>query len=555
MKPPAPNPVSGLSTAKEASTAATAASTALPPSRSTSAPASAVSGWPAATTPVMGSAASRGGTRGRRCRARPPLATAPGDGRASLVRRIVGSAARRGGAGRPSKRVATTVTQIWSASSSSTLAPKMMLASGWAASPTTLAASETSTSERSAPPVIESRIERAPSIEVSSSGEEIAFSAARMARSFAVRHADPEQRPAGVGHDRPHVGEVEVDHRGQRDQVGDPLDALAQDVVGDLEGLDHRGLLVEHLEQAVVGDDDQGVDLGGQLLDALVGLVAAAVALEGERLGDDADGQRADLAGEAGDHRGGAAAGAAAGAGGDEDHVGALQQALDLVLLLEGGAVADLGVGAGAEAARLLVADVDGDVGDAELQRLKIGVDRHELDPGDAGVDHPVDRVDAGPADADDLDHRLVRLAAAGRLVGGLLAAVARGAADSPAARSRRGCGSSEKTRFRRSGSGLGLHGPARRLVDDGSGSARAAARRSRLLRRQAPRGAATPARPLPRPSSPRRGPRGRTAAPPGGSAGASSAVERKRSARGPSRMLARFYAEPFARTSFASSR
>ena len=59
---------------------------------------------------------------------------------------------------------------------------------------------------------------------------------------------------------------------GQRDQVGDALHALAQDVVGDLEGLDHRGLLVEHLEQAVVGDDDQGVDLGGELLDALVGL-------------------------------------------------------------------------------------------------------------------------------------------------------------------------------------------------------------------------------------------------------------------------------------------
>src|SRR3954452_11891267 len=54
MKPPAPKPVSGLSAAKEASTAQTAASTALPPSRSTPAPASAVSGWPAATTPGIG---------------------------------------------------------------------------------------------------------------------------------------------------------------------------------------------------------------------------------------------------------------------------------------------------------------------------------------------------------------------------------------------------------------------------------------------------------------------------------------------------------------------
>src|SRR5947209_17104622 len=53
MKPPAPGPVSGDSVAHDISTAATAASTALPPARSTSAPACAVSGWPAATTPFM----------------------------------------------------------------------------------------------------------------------------------------------------------------------------------------------------------------------------------------------------------------------------------------------------------------------------------------------------------------------------------------------------------------------------------------------------------------------------------------------------------------------
>src|SRR5215204_4713101 len=53
MKPPAPGPVSGGSATNDMSTAATAASTALPPSRSTSTPAWAVSGWPAATTPLM----------------------------------------------------------------------------------------------------------------------------------------------------------------------------------------------------------------------------------------------------------------------------------------------------------------------------------------------------------------------------------------------------------------------------------------------------------------------------------------------------------------------
>ena len=54
MKPPAPGPVSGDSATNDISTAATAASTALPPARSASAPASAVSGWPAATTPLIG---------------------------------------------------------------------------------------------------------------------------------------------------------------------------------------------------------------------------------------------------------------------------------------------------------------------------------------------------------------------------------------------------------------------------------------------------------------------------------------------------------------------
>ncbi len=44
-----------------------------------------------------------------------------------------------------------------------------------------------------------------------------------------------------------------------------------------------------------------------------------------------------------------------------------------------------------------------------KLKGLKIGVDRHELDPGDLSFDHPVDRVDAAAADADHTDHRSVR--------------------------------------------------------------------------------------------------------------------------------------------------
>ena len=68
--------------------------------------------------------------------------------------------------------------------------------------------------------------------------------------------------------------------------------------------------------------------------DALLGLLAAAAPLEAERPRDDADGQRLELAGELGDDGRATGAGAAALAGGDEDHVGALQRLLQLVAAL-----------------------------------------------------------------------------------------------------------------------------------------------------------------------------------------------------------------------------
>jgi hypothetical protein len=88
--------------------------------------------------------------------------------------------------------------------------------------------------------------------------------------------------------------------------------------------------------------------------------------------------------------------------------------------------VAHFGVSAGAEATRLIFADVDGDVGNAELQGLKIGVDRHELDPGNPGLDHPVDRVDAATANPDNANLRLVRLTTPRRLILRLLPPITR---------------------------------------------------------------------------------------------------------------------------------
>jgi hypothetical protein len=117
-----------------------------------------------------------------------------------------------------------------------------------------------------------------------------------------------------------------------------------------MQGFGEGGPLIGDAEQVLVGDDDQGVDVALQLGDPGVRQPHAVAALEGEGLGHHADRQDAALAGRLGDDRGSAGAGAAAHAGGDEDHVGAIEVLGDLQRRFFGRAHPDFRVGAGAEA-------------------------------------------------------------------------------------------------------------------------------------------------------------------------------------------------------------
>ncbi len=158
------------------------------------------------------------------------------------------------------------------------------------------------------------------------------------------------------------------------------------------------------MEQPVVGDDDERVALVAEILYSGDRLRLAPLAFEGERTGDDADGQRAELAGDVGDDGRAAGAGAAAFAAGDEHHVGALEDLFDLVAVILAGLRADLRVGPGAEAASELAADVELDVGVAHQQCLRVGVDGDELDAFESRLDHPIDSIDAAASDSNDFD-------------------------------------------------------------------------------------------------------------------------------------------------------
>ena len=138
---------------------------------------------------------------------------------------------------------------------------------------------------------------------------------------LAAGPADAHERRAGVLHDRADVGEVLVDQSRHRDDVADALDALAQHVVYDAEGVEDAGVLLDDVLEPVVGDRDQGVDLALELLGRLLRDELALVALERERLGDDADGERAAFLGDLRDDRRGPGPGPTAEPRGDEDHV------------------------------------------------------------------------------------------------------------------------------------------------------------------------------------------------------------------------------------------
>ena len=204
------------------------------------------------------------GTAGRRCRRR-VISSAERWRRRSRARSLRGGAARLAGRALRPRRDDRSRCRSRSRGrrrpcASSITAPKMMFAFGSAAFWTISAASLTSNRPRSWPPVMLSRIPVAPSTDSSSSGEEIAALAASAAR------LSPPAVPMPISAEPASCMIVRTSAKsrlirpGDRDQVGDPLHALAQDVVGLAEGVEHRRAPLDDRQQLLVGDHDQRVD-------------------------------------------------------------------------------------------------------------------------------------------------------------------------------------------------------------------------------------------------------------------------------------------------------
>jgi len=223
---------------------------------------------------------------------------------------------------------------------------------------------------------------------------------------LAPADAGPHERHPHAGHDRADIGEVEIDQPGDEDEIGDSLDGLVQDRIRHLEGLQERRAALHHRQEPLVGDRDERVHHAAELGYSLLRLLGALPPLEGERLRDHGDREDPQLLGHRGNDGRGAGPGAAAQPGRDEDHVGALEDAGDLLAIFLRRPPPYLGVRAGAEAVGQTGAELELHGGRRGAKSLDVGIGDDELDPREPGGHHPAHGVAAAAAEADDLDPR-----------------------------------------------------------------------------------------------------------------------------------------------------
>ena len=171
--------------------------------------------------------------------------------------------------------------------------------------------------------------------------------------------ADRHPGRSGPQHHRPHVREVEVYLAGHRNELGDRLHALPEHVIRDPERVLGGHSLVGHCVEPIVWNQHQRVHVPAQSAYAHVGLLRPTPALKLERLRNNRDRERAHLFCDLRHDGGGSGARPAAHARGDEDHISAVQQVVQVLARLLRGLAAKPRVASDPESSRQTVPDAD----------------------------------------------------------------------------------------------------------------------------------------------------------------------------------------------------
>ena len=179
---------------------------------------------------------------------------------------------------------------------------------------------------------------------------------------------------------------------------------MFEHLVRNAERVRHGGVLGNDFADLFVRNDDDGIDVFPQILDALDRIVHAALALKFEGFRHDGNGQDLFILCDLGDHGRRARTRTAAHTRSNEQEIRSLDGARKLLLALFGSFSADLGLCACTEPLGALSADLDLRLCFVAGKDLCIGIDGDIFGARDAGFDHAVDGVVARAARADHAD-------------------------------------------------------------------------------------------------------------------------------------------------------
>ena len=179
---------------------------------------------------------------------------------------------------------------------------------------------------------------------------------------------------------------------------------MTQHIIGNAEGIKHRGTAVNNLQQAVIRNRNQGINLFLQVDNALLCLVQTTTAFKHKRLGNNADGQCANLFGTFCHNMRGTGTSAAAHTGGNKNHICTLECFDNLVASFLSSLFANLRISTGAKALSQLFANLDLCFSLRKHQCLCITVHSNKFHATYLGGNHAVDSVVAAAADTDYLD-------------------------------------------------------------------------------------------------------------------------------------------------------
>ncbi len=196
-----------------------------------------------------------------------------------------------------------------------------------------------------------------------------------------------------VLHNRLYIRKVQIDNRGDIDQIRDALYGLLQHFIRFLKGLGHGGSAVHDLQQLVVGNDDQGVHIVLDLVDTGQCIGHPGLCLKAEGLGHHTHGQHSHFLGQPGHHGSRAGTRTASHTTGDKYHVRPCQSGSDLFGTLLGSLLTHFRLGAGAQPLGQFLTDLQQLGSLAQLQGLLVRIYTDKFHSVNLFVNHSINSI------------------------------------------------------------------------------------------------------------------------------------------------------------------